>query len=281
MNYRHAYHAGNFADVLKHVILARVIAYMALKPQPFRLIDTHAGAGRYDLNGLEAGKTGEWRDGIARLVSALRPAEISELLQPYLDAVAAVNSGTELAFYPGSPLIARQLMRAGDQLVANELHAEDFELLKAELHRAPDTKVLNLDAWLAVKALLPPKERRGIILIDPPFEKTDEFSRLTEAMDESLKRFETGVFLIWYPLKDVSAAARLREHVRSAAGGRILDVRLRICAPEPGLGLTETGVLVVNPPFTLATELERLLPYLTGVLEAGNGAGFHLGKGTL
>ena len=173
MNYRHAYHAGNFADVLKHVVLARVLSYMRLKPQPFRVIDTHAGAGRYDLQGAEASKTAEWRDGIGRLLKAAPAPDVAELLAPYLEAVAAYNSGVvggELRFYPGSPLIARHLMRRDDVLIANELLGEDVALLKAELARARSTKVLNLDAWTAIRSLLPPRERRGVVLIDPPFE---------------------------------------------------------------------------------------------------------------
>jgi 23S rRNA (adenine2030-N6)-methyltransferase len=197
MNYRHSYHAGNFADVLKHAILARVLTYMKLKPQPFRVIDTHAGAGRYDLSSIEASKTGEWQDGIVRLLDAELPAGVADLLAPYLDAVAALNPSRDaqsaLTFYPGSPLIARQLMRDGDTLVANELHPEDAALLKAEFSRVPDTKVMTLDAWLAIKSLLPPPERRGVILIDPPFEQPDEFAKLTEAVASGLQRFANGV----------------------------------------------------------------------------------------
>ena len=279
MNYRHAYHAGNFADVVKHVVLARVLTYMKQKPQPFRVIDTHAGAGRYDLGGLEAEKTGEWREGIGRLAGLAHPDDVSVLLQPYLDAVASANAPGALAVYPGSPVIARHLMRAGDILIANELHPLDFASLKHDFARDADTKVLNLDAWLAVKSLLPPKERRGVIQIDPPFEKADEFARMTEALADALKRFATGVFVVWYPAKDAVAAASLVTDAGRACGGRTLDVRLRIATPEPGLGLTETGVLVVNPPYTLKSELERLLPYLAGMLEDGAGAGFHLTEG--
>lgn len=279
MNYRHAYHAGNFADVVKHVILARVLTYMKLKPQPFRVIDTHAGAGRYDLAGIEAAKTREWRDGIGRLTGIEHPDDVSELLQPYLDAVASVNAPGVLAVYPGSPVIARQLMRAGDTLIANELHPEDFATLKHDFAHDADTKVLNLDAWRAVKSLLPPVERRGVILIDPPFEKPDEFARMSDAITGALKRFATGVFIVWYPVKDAVVAAQLVTDTGRACGGRTLDVRVRISAPEAGLGLTESGVLVVNPPYTLKSELERLMPYLTGMLEDGAGAGFRLTEG--
>jgi 23S rRNA (adenine2030-N6)-methyltransferase len=276
MNYRHAYHAGNFADVVKHAILARVLTYMKQKPQPFRVIDTHAGAGRYDLAGVEANKTNEWRDGIARLFDADMPVDVAALLAPYIDAVRSVNVPGELAVYPGSPLIAHFLMRAGDQLVANELHGEDLEKLKAEFRRVDGTKVLGLDAWVAVKALLPPPERRSVILIDPPFESPDEFERLTEALTNAMQRFATGVYLIWYPVKDQAASNRFVREVRQLGCSKMLDIRLTISEPFAGLGLTETGLLILNPPFILRSELEVLLPYLSACLAEGRGAGFHI-----
>jgi 23S rRNA (adenine2030-N6)-methyltransferase len=276
MNYRHAYHAGNFADVVKHVILARVLSYMKLKPQPFRVIDTHAGAGRYNLTGVEAGKTAEWQDGIARVVDANIPANVGALLEPYLGAVASVNIADALTFYPGSPVIARHLMRAGDVLVANELHPEDYQLLKSEFRRDAETKLLNLDAYVAIKALLPPPERRGVILIDPPFEKTDEFSCLTDAVAKGLQRFANGVYLIWYPIKDQTIADRFISDVSMLGCSKMLDVRLMISDPFAGLGLTETGLVILNPPFTLSAELEILMPFLVECLGEGRGAGFRL-----
>jgi 23S rRNA (adenine2030-N6)-methyltransferase len=276
MNYRHAYHAGNFADVVKHAILARVLTYMKQKPQPFRVIDTHAGSGRYDLGGIEASKTNEWRDGIERLIDADMPAYVAALLAPYLDAVRSVNQPGELASYPGSPLIAHFLMRPGDQLVANELHGDDLEKLKSEFHRVDGTKVLGLDAWVAVKALLPPPERRGVILIDPPFESPDEFERLTESLGHALRRFANGVYLVWYPVKDQAASNRFVREVSQLGCSKMLDVRLSISEPFAGLGLTETGLLILNPPFSLKSELEVLLPFLSERLAEGRGAGFRL-----
>lgn len=278
MNYRHAYHAGNFADVLKHVVLARVLSYMTQKPQPFRVIDTHAGAGRYDLQGVEAGRTAEWRDGIGRLVDGTAPPEVAELLAPYLDAVAACNDGViggALRFYPGSPLISRHLMRRDDVLIANELHDEDLALLKAEMAGAASTKVLGIDGWTAIRSLLPPRERRGVVLLDPPFEDRDEFANITRGLDEAVKRFATGVYLVWYPVKDASAANELAAYA-TRAGLKFLDARLAICAARPGLGLTETGVLIVNPPFRLKAELQALGPFLADVLAEGSGGGFAL-----
>lgn len=276
MNYRHAYHAGNFADVVKHAILARVLTYMKQKPQPFRIIDTHAGCGRYDLTSVEASKTNEWRDGIARLIDADMPADVAVLLAPYLDAVRSVNRPGELAIYPGSPLIAHFLMRPGDQLVANELHGDDLEKLKSEFRRVEGTKVLGLDAWVAVKSLLPPTERRGVILIDPPYESPDEFERLTESLGNALRRFANGVYLIWYPVKNQAASNRFVHDVSQLGCSKMLDVRLTISAPFAGLGLTETGLLILNPPFNLKGELEVLLPFLSELLAEGRGAGFRL-----
>jgi 23S rRNA (adenine2030-N6)-methyltransferase len=276
MNYRHAYHAGNFADVVKHAVLARILTYMKLKPQPFRVIDTHAGIGRYDLTGVESGKTSEWRDGIGCVIDCEMPTEVEKLLQPYLEAVGSVNLPGALTFYPGSPVIARHLMRPGDQLVANELHAEDFEALRTELRRTPDTKVLNLDAWVAVKALLPPPERRGVILIDPPFEDAKEFACLVDGLRNALQRFATGVYVIWYPVKDQALAERFVRDVSGLGAIKMLDVRLKLCEPFAGLGLTEASLLILNPPFNLRDELEVLMPFFVEQLGSGRGAGYRL-----
>lgn len=282
MNYRHAYHAGNFADVVKHAVLARILTYLKHKPQPFRVIDTHAGIGLYDLHGEAAGKTGEWLDGIAKVLSAELGDDIKALLAPYLDAVASVNGeGSELQHYPGSPLIARHLMRREDALVLNELHPDDVKLLKAATNNFVNTKVLAIDAWVAVKSLLPPKERRGAVLIDPPYEAADEFDRVAEGLADGLRRFANGIFIVWYPVKSPAAVERFVEQMTAnevSIGGslvahRALDARLRISAPFPGLGLTETGIFIVNPPYMLADELRRMLPFLAAIMEQGQGFG--------
>jgi 23S rRNA (adenine2030-N6)-methyltransferase len=273
MNYHHDYHAGNFADVLKHVVLTRVLIFMKEKPKPFRVIDTHAGAGLYHLEGAEASKTAEWRDGIGRIFDAGMPPGAATLLEPYLDAVRAVN-GARLTHYPGSPVIARHLMRSEDVLVANELADAECQRLKSALHRARSTIVLNLDAGNAVKSLLPPKERRGVILIDPPFERRSEFDDLAASVKEARARFETGTYLIWYPLKDATAADRFVATAIASNDQKYLDVRLSVTSPFPGLGLTASGVLVLNPPFTLARELEAVLPYLKDRLAEGTGSSF-------
>jgi 23S rRNA (adenine2030-N6)-methyltransferase len=276
MNYRHDYHAGNFADVVKHVVLARVVTYMMAKPRPFRVIDTHAGAGRYDLLGPEASKTGEWRDGIGRIFAAHFPPAVTEIIEPYLNAVRAVNTTDELKVYPGSSLIARMIMRPEDVLVANELNAEEYGRLKRAFGRTKNTTILNIDARHAVKSLLPPKERRGVILIDPPFEAKSEFDDLAVAVKEAMARFSAGVYLVWYPLKDEVAADRFVAEATRDSSLEFLDVRFSVCAPFPGLGLTAAGLLVLNPPYLLRDELETLLPYFKDVLSEGTGSGFQL-----
>ncbi|MGH9693950.1 MAG: 23S rRNA (adenine(2030)-N(6))-methyltransferase RlmJ, partial [Bryobacteraceae bacterium] len=197
-------------------------------------------------------------------------------IKPYLDAVRAVNVPGEVRYYPGSPLIARHLMRQDDVLVANELNGLDFERLKAEFRRVPATTLLNIDARHAVKSLLPPKERRGVVLIDPPFEKKSEFADLVMAIAEATARFATGVFLLWYPLKDQAAADQFVAETTARAALPFLDVRLAVCSPFPGLGMTAAGVLILNPPYMLRGELQTLMPALTERLAEGEGSSFSL-----
>jgi len=274
MNYRHAYHAGNFADVLKHTVVALVIAHLKLKDSPFRVIDTHAGAGLYDLAGIEAGKTGEWRDGIGRLLgpdAADLPVSMVTLLDPYLAAVRDLNPDGVLARYPGSPLLALALTRPQDRLIANELHTADAAALAAALRRDRRAKILHLDAWIALKSLLPPRERRGLILIDPSFEKRDEFERLTQALRQATRRFASGTYLLWYPIKDVSKIAAFRNAVAGELP-RALSVDLMIRAPRDPGKLNGCGLLAINPPHTLHAKLDALLPFLVERLAQGGGA---------
>jgi 23S rRNA (adenine2030-N6)-methyltransferase len=264
MNYRHAYHAGNFADVLKHSVLALVIAHLKLKDAPFRVIDTHAGAGLYDLSGVEAGKTGEWHDGIGRLVGPNAPplpTPIGALLDPYLSAVRDLNVSGMLATYPGSPRLALALMRPRDRLIANELHANDAAALASALRRDRRAKILELDAWIALKSLLPPRERRGLILIDPPFEQRDELERLTQGLREATRRFATGTYLLWYPIKDREKIAAFRNAV-AREFPRALSVELLVRAPRDPDTLNGCGLLAINPPHTLHAKLDTLLPFL-------------------
>lgn len=277
MNYRHAYHAGNFADVLKHVVLTLVLRYMTQKPQPMRVIDVHAGVGLYDLTGIEAGKTGEWRDGIGRLLQASLAGEAAKLLAPYLEAVAQLNEyGGPLRVYPGSPVLARTLLRTSDTLIANELHPEDFETLRSNLKGGRNTRVMNLDAWIALKSLLPPPERRGLVLIDPPFEATGEFETLAVSLAEAIRRFATGTYIVWYPIKDPREVSHFLKRVRGLGLPKLVNVELAVCAREGLPGLNETGVLIVNPPYVLSSELAIVLPALCEVLAVDAQAAFRI-----
>lgn len=276
MNYRHAYHAGNFADVLKHAVLALVLQYMTQKPQPLRVIDVHAGAGRYDLLGTEAGMTVEWTFGIGRLHAADLGEPALELLRPYLEAIAQINAPGELRFYPGSPQISRCLLRRADTLVLNELHPEDAERLKAQFRGAANTRVLNLDAWIALKSLLPPPERRGVVLIDAPFEVADEFDLMARGVSEALKRFATGTYIVWYPVKDPRDVSRFLTQLRGLDLPRLMNVTLSVCGRSARKGLSETGLAIINAPFVLKEQLNGLLPALTRALAVEPGAAFQI-----
>lgn len=279
MNYRHAFHAGNFADVLKHAVLSRVIDYMKRKPAPFRVIDTHAGIGRYDLASVEAGKTGEWQHGIGRLIGpAARPiaAPVRALLQPYLDAVAAENGGQGLSRYPGSPRLVLRQMRPEDVLVANELHPEDAVALKKAIGRDKRARVLTLDAWVALRAHLPPKERRGLVLIDPPFEQPGEFERIRQGLADALERFATGTMIAWYPIKDVRAVEKWQSTLKVLKSDKLLAVDFLIRAGRDSETLNGCGLFLVNAPFVLREELEVMLPELLSLLSQEQGASFRL-----
>src|SRR6201985_1440791 len=217
MNYRHAFHAGNFADVIKHIVLVRILTYLQEKEAAFRVIDTHAGAGLYDLTSEEAERSGEWLTGIARVMQArFSPAAI-ELVMPYLDLVRAFNPQRDLKTYPGSPLIARGLLRPQDRLTACELEPNARKKLIEALRRDEQARVVDLDGWLALAAFVPPNERRGLVLIDPPFEAADEFERLPGRFPAALREEATGIYLLWYPVKSRRATETLAQRVAELA----------------------------------------------------------------
>ena len=276
MNYRHVYHAGNFADVLKHAVLALVIEHLKQKPAPFRVIDTHAGIGLYDLTSEAAQKTGEWRDGIGRIYGAKLPKAVASLLAPYLAVVAGENPAGELNRYPGSPVLARRLLRRGDRLVVNELHPEDQAALAAHFARDGSTRVLSLDAWTALKALLPPKERRGVVLVDPPFEEPGELARMIEGLAVAHRRFATGTMLLWYPIKEPRAVEAFRRDLAKLGIPKLLAVELSIRAVTDPTLLSGTGLVVLNPPYRLDEALGVLLPFLADRLAQGPGSGYRL-----
>jgi 23S rRNA (adenine2030-N6)-methyltransferase len=280
MNYRHAFHAGNFADVVKHIALTRILVYLQDKPAAFRVVDTHAGAGLYDLTGDEATRGGEWRTGIARLMQARLSDEVRALVAPYLDIVRAFNPGRDLVAYPGSPLIARALLRPQDSLVACELEPTARRQLINALRHDEQGRVVDLDGWMALTAFVPPKERRGLVVIDPPFESRDEFERLASGFAAAHAKWPTGVYMLWYPVKERRAAEALADRVARVAnaGGeaKCLRVEFSVAPQTPEAGLVSAGLLIVNPPWTLAAELKAILHELEKPLGQGGAGRFRI-----
>jgi 23S rRNA (adenine2030-N6)-methyltransferase len=272
MNYRHAYHAGNFADVVKHAVLARIVEYLKQKDKAFRVIDTHAGIGLYDLSSSEAGKTGEWHGGIGRVTGANLDPKLEAFLAPYLDAVRAANAQGGLVHYPGSPFVARHLLRKQDRLSAIELHPQDAARLKAVFAGDIQVRVIELDGWLALGAHLPPKEKRGLVLVDPPFEQAGEFDRLLNGLSKAHQRWPGGIYALWYPIKDRDAVAGFRRGLAESGIPKILDIGFDIRLPGREPRLDGSGMVVVNPPFTLEEELRGALPALHGLLAEEPGA---------
>ena len=276
MNYRHAYHAGNFADVVKHVALSRLVDYLRRKDKAFRVIDTHAGIGLYDLSSVEAQKTGEWRDGIGRLLEAELTPGVKALLSPYLDALNAANPAGGLQRYPGAPLIVRHMLRPQDRLSAIELHAADAAALKRLFAGDIQVRTIELDGWLALGGHLPPKESRGLVLVDPPFEQAGEFDRMVAGLIKAHRRWPGGVYALWYPVKDWAAAAHFRRRLSELGVPKIMDLVFRVRAPSRQASLDGCGLVVVNPPYTFEQDMRAVLPALKSVLGDGPGAGWSL-----
>jgi 23S rRNA (adenine2030-N6)-methyltransferase len=266
MNYRHVFHAGNFADVLKHTVLARILDYLKRKPGAFRVIDTHAGIGLYDLTSEEAQKTGEWCGGIGRLIEGTLPDTAAALLRPYLDTVRAFNTEGGIRYYPGSPLVTRHLLRDIDRLTAIELHPDDSMALRERFAGDWQVRVIALDGWLALGAHVPPKEKRGLVLVDPPFEKEGEFDRLVDGLVKAYRRWPGGTYALWYPVKDRDAVERFRARLGQTGIEKMLDIVLEIRAPSSEPRLDGCGMVVINPPYVLEEEMSALLPVLCRIL---------------
>jgi len=280
MNYRHPYHAGNFAEVVKHAVLARVVAHLREKPAAFRLLDTHAGAGLTDLCGPEASRTGEWRDGIGRLRAAPLESRVRALLAPYLAAVDAANPNGELVVYPGSPVLARSWLRPQDRLVACELEPRAAAALGRRMSGDPRLKVVAIDGWTALGAYLPPKERRGAVLIDPPFEDPGEFTHMAEGIARAHRKWATGTYLAWYPIKDRREADSFCRKLARTGIPKLLRIELMIAPGQAAARLAGTGLIVINPPWTLEAEFAVLLPALAKVLGRDRPGEFRLDRPT-
>ncbi len=268
MNYRHIFHAGNPADVMKHAILALILDHLRAKPAPFCVLDTHAGIGRYDLSSEPAQKTREYEDGVARLFGSDLP---DPALEPYRRAVAAANPDGLLRWYPGSPRIARAALRDGDRLILAELHPDDARTLKAEFSGDRSVAVHQTDAYIALKAHLPPKEKRGLVLIDPPFEQPDEFARMAEGLAAAHRRWPTGIYALWYPIKERAAVWRFQDAVEKTGIPKILLAELTWHPEDTHLRLNGAGLMIVNPPWTLDDTLRAMLPALHAALPTTGG----------
>jgi 23S rRNA (adenine2030-N6)-methyltransferase len=278
MNYRHAYHAGNFADVLKHAVLALAIERLKLKPAAFRVLDTHAGIGVYDLAADAAARTGEWRGGIGKLATATLRPDLAALRAPYLDTVAVLNGAAwpiplrDLKLYPGSPELAHRLTRPQDRMTFTELHPEDHAALAGRFAGDIRVKAIALDVWLALKSFLPPKERRGLVLVDPPYEAPDDLAAMVAGLKAAHRRFATGVYILWYPIKDEREIEAFRHALAATGIRRMLAIELRVARVVRGAPLAGAGMVVVNPPWQFDEVLARLAPGLAGVLAVGPGA---------
>jgi 23S rRNA (adenine2030-N6)-methyltransferase len=279
MNYLHGFHAGNFADVFKHVFLTRALVYLMKKPAALRYIDTHAGAGRYDLDDDAGRRSPEWRDGIARLLKAKPPADIAALLAPYKQAVGAFDAETgRPESYPGSPALAQALLRADDKLALCEAHPKEHERLMETLGRDRRLRISSADGYMSLNAYVPPVERRGLVLIDPPYEQPDEATKVVASLEKALGKWPRGVYLLWRPIKSALDDARFINEIRALGAPDILNLELDVGAVAPGPNspapLRRNGLLFVNPPFGLADEARVLTPYLTKLLTRGGQGDF-------
>lgn len=278
MNYRHAYHAGNFADVLKHVMLTRILLYLGQKPAAFRVIDTHAGEGIYDLASEAAEKTAEWHGGIGRLMGGETkpPQNVEALLAPYRAIVAAYLS-QEKPRYPGSPAIAARLLRKQDRMIFCEAHPEVAQILENNLGRDKRAKIIEIDGFTGLKAYVPPVERRGLVLIDPPFEARDEFDRIADGLVTALGKWPGGTYLIWFPIKDRGSVKSFYRNIETIiAGAQVRDaLRLELWIDDIDKmpHLVGSGLVAINPPYVLEREAEILLPFLAETLAVSNAAG--------
>ncbi len=267
LSYRHAFHAGNHADLLKHSALVLALRYLLQKETPLYYIDTHAGAGRYRLGSDESKKTGEYRDGIARV---WRTPPLPALLDDYLAAIAADNSGGgELHSYPGSPQFAAHCLRAQDRLRLFERHPQDFSLLTRHFAADRRAQVTQGDGFAGLKALLPPPSRRALVLIDPPYEVKSDYQQVVAALRDAHRRFATGVYMLWYPLIEQADAKRLPQQLDALKLGPALRAELCVATSDEVPGLYGSGLFVINPPWQLGEQLQQLLPWLAERLAVG------------
>ncbi|MDC9590337.1 23S rRNA (adenine(2030)-N(6))-methyltransferase RlmJ [Xenorhabdus sp. XENO-10] len=263
LSYRHSFHAGNHADVLKHTVQSLIIESMKEKEKPFLYLDTHSGAGRFQLSGEHAERTGEYLEGIARI---WQRDDIPEELAAYINAVKALNPSGSLRYYPGSPLIARHLLREYDELNLSELHPSDFPLLRTEFSRDRRTRALREDGFQQLKSKLPPRSRRGFVLIDPSYELKSDYQNVVLGIQEGHKRFATGTYALWYPVVLRQQIKRLVKKLEATGIRKILQIELGVRPDSDQRGMTASGMIVINPPWKLEQQMKAILPWLHQVL---------------
>ncbi len=267
LSYRHSFHAGNHADVLKHTVQSLIIESLTEKEKAFLYLDTHSGAGRYQLTSAESEKTGEYLEGIARIWAA---SERPEILTPYLEIVEKLNPDGELRYYPGSPLLAKELLRSQDQLILTELHPSDYPRLVEEFARDRRAEVLKEDGFQQLKSKLPPVSRRGFVLIDPPYELKTDYEAVVSGIVEGYKRFATGVYAIWYPVVSRTQINNMVEALRKTGIRKILQIELAVQPDSEERGMTASGMIVINPPWKLEAQMQDMMPWLYQTLAPEN-----------
>ncbi|RUT64701.1 23S rRNA (adenine(2030)-N(6))-methyltransferase RlmJ (plasmid) [Morganella morganii] len=263
LSYRHSFHAGNHTDVLKHTVQSLIIESLKEKDKPFLYLDTHAGAGRYQLSGEHAERTGEYLEGIARI---WEQESVPEELKTYLEAVSALNPRGDLRFYPGSPLIAAHLLRDYDKLNISELHPSDFPLLRNEFSRDNRARVVREDGYQQLKSQLPPLSRRGFVLIDPPYELKSDYQAVVKGIQEGHRRFATGTYAVWYPVVLRQQIKRMVKDFQATGIRKILQIELAVRPDSDQRGMTASGMIVINPPWKLESQMKSVLPWLHKVL---------------
>ena len=275
LSYRHAFHAGNHADVLKHLILIEIAQYMAEKPAPFWIVDTHAGAGRYALESAHATKLGEYRDGVGRLWDA---KGLPKAALNYLDFIKMLNPDSQLRYYPGSPWLARQLLRDSDRLRLYEMHSSDGKLLmECFKGSGREVSITDGDGFAGLKAILPPPPRRALVLIDPSYETKSDYNAVVKALQDAMKRFATGTYALWYPMLSKLESRQLPDKLKRLGASNWLHATLEVKAPaRDGFGMNGSGMFIINPPWTLEKTLHDTLPTLANLLAQDQGAKYTL-----
>ena len=271
--YRHAFHAGNHADVLKHCVLQQILLYMNQKDKPYWVIDTHAGAGMYSLASDYANTKSEYLDGVARLWEC---DDLPKVLSEYMNLIQLCNNKGDWTLYPGSPEVIRRTIRADDRMRLFELHPTDFEILQENFERDRQAKLFKSDGFASLKALLPPPTRRAVIFMDPPYEIKSDYPKVVDALQEGLSRFAEGVYVVWYPILTRGDHIRMIESLRKLSE-KTLNIAMTVQEPdEKGFGMLGSGLFIINPPWTLKDTMQDIMPYLVEKLAQYPGASYDI-----